>query len=112
MDRRQRSGYVARVDDERRLLHRNPARGYTSSLYLAARHEPECVTEAEQRELTQRAHARWRREEQRAWGRAHSNIRRALSEFEHSGPLHPAVLNAAKAVERAAQRVDRRVGLA
>jgi hypothetical protein len=108
--------YVAVVtaagEEQPRFLHRHLARNYTSTPYLAARYEPEAVTEAEQREQTARAHRRWQQEQQRAWGRAHSNIRRALSEFEHSGPVDRAVLNAAMAVERAAQRVDRRVRLA
>jgi hypothetical protein len=103
---------VRRVEEQPpRFLHRHAARNYTESPYLAVPGEPECVTETEQAELTRRAHERWRREQQRAWGRAHASIRRALSAFEHSGPVDPRVLDGAKAVERAARRVDRQVGL-
>jgi hypothetical protein len=108
--------YVADVsaagEEQPRFLHRHVARNYTSTPYLAARYEPEAVSEAEQREQTARAHRSWQQEQRRAWGKAHANIRRALDEFAHSGPVDRGVLDAAKGVERAAQRVDRRVGLA
>lgn len=40
-----------------RLLHIRSQHGYTSSMTEALQHEPEAVTEAEQRELTRRSRA-------------------------------------------------------
>jgi hypothetical protein len=42
---------------------------------------------------------------------AHATIRRALDEFVHSGYVDRAVIDGTKAVERAALRIDRQVGL-
>jgi hypothetical protein len=93
--------------DRPRFLHRDPGRGYTDSPYLAARHEPECVSEEEQRELTARAHRRWQQEQARAWGQAASEIGRAIETFVAEG--HPAgqLLNDVKRIQRAVARAER-----
>jgi len=94
-----------------RLLHRRSQFGYTRSTAEALALEPEAVDRETQARLTAEAHRRWTLEQARAWGTAHATIRQALHDFTHSGPVDRAVLSAAQAVERAAQRVDRRVGL-
>ena len=82
--------------------------GYTKATYRAM--DPlECVDEATQREQTTQAHRRWRQEQKRAWGSCHASIIRALSEFHSSGPIDRAILKAARGVDQAARRVDRRV---
>ena len=102
---------VAAGEEQPRYLHRHAGRNYTTSPFLGVRGEPEAVTEAKQRDQTARARRRWQQEQQRAWGKAAATIRRALSEFEHNGYVDAAVLAATKGVERAARRVDQRVGL-
>jgi hypothetical protein len=100
---------VVSRSDPPRLLAARSERAYTERVAEALPAEPEAVSADEQRELSARAHRRWQREQKRAWGSCHASIRRALSEFQSSGPVDRGVLVAALAVERAARRVDRRV---
>jgi hypothetical protein len=98
-------------EEQPRFLHRHVARNYTSTPYLAARYEPEAVSEGEQREQTARAHRRWQQEQQRAWGKAATTIGHALVAFVNEGHPDSRLLTDVKAVERATERVGRRLGL-
>lgn len=98
-------------EEQPRFLHRHIARNYASTPYLAARYEPEAVTEAEQRDQTARARRRWQQEQQRAWGKAATTIGQALSGFVREGHPDRGLLNDVKAVERATERVGRHLGL-
>jgi hypothetical protein len=102
---------VSNAGDRPRFLHRNASRNYTENPHLSARHEPEAVSEREQRELTARARRRWEQEQARAWGRAAGQIDDALAEFVRDGRPSPQLLSDVRAIERATQRADRHLGM-
>jgi hypothetical protein len=95
--------------DQPRLLHKTI--GYTSNPRAALPAEPEAVPSEFQAELSSRARRNQEQRQRREWERTHSTISQAIASFRESGPIDPQVWNAARAVERAAQAVDRRVGL-
>jgi hypothetical protein len=76
-------------DEQPRLLHRDPARNYTVTPYLAARYEPEAVPADYQAQLSAQARRR---------------------DAERLGPAggRP-IRSATAAVARSAERVDRAV---
>jgi hypothetical protein len=102
---------VSAAGEQPRFLHRYVGRNYTESAFLAVPGEPECLTAAEQRAQTARAHRRWQQEQQRAWGRAATSIGQALSTFVRDGHPDRRLLDDVKAIERPVGRVDRHLGL-
>jgi hypothetical protein len=69
----------------------------------------ECITEAEQQRQTAQAHWRWAEEQRRAWGQAHETITGALTQFPLSVRVDRRTSSDLRAIERTAQRIDKRV---
>lgn len=92
--------------DEPRLLHRRSEYGYTRSSAEALPGEPEAVDAKTQRHISLAARRTQEQRQREAWASAHRQISGALQTFQASGPDRR-VLDAARAVERAAARVTR-----
>jgi hypothetical protein len=103
--------FVSAAGDPLRLLHKDPAHGYTSNPAAAAKHEPECVSREVQAELSAQGRRRDAERIRSAWSKAHRGIDDALAAFSlEVGPAggRP-IRSATAAVARAANRVDRAV---
>jgi hypothetical protein len=101
---------VSAAGDEPRLLHARSELGYTHVPALALRDEPEAVDEATQQAFTFAARRAREQRTREAWSQTHATISNALASFEQTRPDARA-LEAARDVERAARRADRRLGL-
>jgi hypothetical protein len=94
--------------DEPRFLHRNIAHGYTARHDLAARGEPECVSEDYQRQLTEQARSRETRRRLAAWRPAAELIQSGIAAFAPSADTRSR--SDLRVIERTLKRIDQRLG--
>lgn len=102
---------MSRRTDEPRLLAQRSELGYVRFGGQALAGEPEAVDEATQERFA--LAARRARDEQlrAAWALAHGQIDSALRTFEEAGRPDSRTLSDARAIERTAARIDKRLGL-
>jgi uncharacterized protein involved in type VI secretion and phage assembly len=104
-----RVSYGALVDaDGPRFLAK--AVGYTASSEIAM-DKLECVDEAQQQRQTADAHRRWKREQQREWGKARLAILAGVERFKVNGHPDSQMLSDLRVVQRVTARIDQRIGL-
>jgi hypothetical protein len=92
-----------------RLLAVRSEHAYTDVPALAMRDEPEAVSEANQRELTRDARARWRVQQAQVWKQARALIVEALDVMTAASGADLALTSGARVIAREVSRVDRRI---
>jgi hypothetical protein len=97
---------VADDGDRVRLLHRNPALGYTHVASLAAKAEPEAVPADYQREISDRARLNEARRLRRGWQATSLALHATLDGYV--GRADPRLRREVKALRAALARADRR----
>jgi hypothetical protein len=95
------------MSDAARLLHRRSEHGYTDRPAQALTHEPEAVTAAEQRYLTDVAHRRAVDREREAWRRFREIIRPELVELTRQ--IDRQLAADVRVIVRQVERIDRKL---
>jgi hypothetical protein len=99
-------------DDRPRLLHKRSEHGYTDQPHAALPGEPEAIPAELQRAYSAEARQRHDHRLVDEWRVAHRTIIVAVEAFRTSGPsIAPPIWSATGAVLRAADCVDRKLGL-
>jgi hypothetical protein len=98
-------------DDRPRLLHRRAELAYTDKSALALPHEPEAISEDEQRRQSDDARRRWKREQAREWGVARTEILAGVEHFRSNGHPDRRTLSDLHVMQRLTAKIDQRLGL-
>ena len=98
-------------DDPPRLLAKASERAYVTYSAGALPGEPEAVNAATQERFSLAAQRQLEEQQRRAWRQAHGQISTALAAFKRNGHLDRRTLSDARAIERTAQRIEKRLGL-